>query len=220
MNCNWNGKYGTIVNVYTGNAGKFRDAKIALGPNSLNNNTDLDLQINQVTEIDPHEIQHLDCEVVADYKYQQVHDTIPIYIRQLQTTIVEDTGLHIYGKHMNGFPGAFVKYMIETMGVDGMQKEYGGQTAVFTSTVVARVNNVKYILNNVQSGTISTRPPSGENGYGFETIFIPTLSTYDNAEADTPQTKTLAEMSDDERLTYSPRSCGYRQVYNLIKSKM
>lgn len=217
------------IKIFTGNKGKYRDAKLAIESVNVPNST---LQIDMVDDIDPTEIQHLDCTEVAKDKFIKMRNSVPIYLWPLQTIITEDTGLYI-GEYMNGFPGAFVKFMIETMGVDGMQKAYAGTHTVFKSTIVASVNGKQYIFENSTKGQISNRPPSGDNGFGFDSIFIPlsiiasTVNGSNNSNAsddidastinfDNTYLKTLSEMTHEERLQWSPRSRGYVQVSKLL----
>lgn len=211
------------VLVFTGNKGKYRDAVIALSSNSLNGYEDLGLHIKQMNAVDPPEIQNLECRVVAEDKFMKMRLTQPIHTWHLNNMLTEDTGLHILDAGMNGFPGAFVKFMENTMGIEGMQNTYQYCKAVFKSTVVVSVRGVIHVLENQQYGMIRPNVPVGSNGYGFETIFIPCPSPEENITINhlkhplLGNVETLAEMTHEQRLLWSPRSRGYHQARNIIK---
>lgn len=229
------------IKFFTGNRGKYRDAKIAIEipitsngqyildnddnntDNNTNNNTDnnsdnntnsasvsnniISYVVEQIANIDPPEIQHLDCAVVAADKYDKVRATIPSYKLPLTNIMVEDTGLYI-GDYMCGFPGAFIKFMIDSMTVEGIQKVYAGLPAIFRSAICINIGYKQHTIMREVAGHISKNIPSGDNGYGFDPIFIP-----DDGKGNK---RSLGEMTDSERLQFSARSLACCEVRRLL----
>lgn len=200
--------YTNVIKVFTGNDIKFRDASLAINIPGLT--------LEKIDDIDPPEIQDLDCQVVAIDKFQKMRNALPIYMWSLCPMLTEDTALHIWGNGMNGFPGAFIKYMEQTMGVDGMQERYAGCLATFVSTVVASINGIQYVFRNEQKGHISTCKPTGNNDTGFATIFVPHDSNIQLNDCHT----VLAAMDDESRIKYSPRIRGYIQLHDAILASL
>jgi len=68
---------------------------------------------------------------VAKVKAQQAYDLLQ------KPVLVDDSSFHIHA--LGGFPGPYIKYMLETVGVDGIVKFMEGQTdrrAYFMSSLV------------------------------------------------------------------------------------
>lgn len=216
------------IKFYTGNNGKYRDAKLIIENTIVNTYTESNaiseniskrskkmdtsvmkaVKLDKIDTIDPPEIQDLDCTKVAEDKYNKIIDSIPQYEIILTNIMVEDTGLYI-GDYMNGFPGAFVKYMIDTLSIDGMQKHYSGMPAVFKSAIRLNIGRNKYTIVREVAGHISTKPPSGDNGFGFDPIFVPNDKSNSND-------RTLGEMSNADRLKYSARCLAFHDVIQLL----
>lgn len=68
---------------------------------------------------------------VATVKAQQAYDIVR------KPVLVDDSSFHIYA--LGGFPGPYIKYMLETVGVEGIMRFMKSQTdrrAYFTSSLV------------------------------------------------------------------------------------
>jgi XTP/dITP diphosphohydrolase len=118
------------------------------------------------------------------------------YAKWKRPLFVEDTGLFV--KSLNGFPGPYASYVAATVGPSSLLKLIKGNAvrgAEFV-TAVAFCNDGSYVRLFAGSlkGCVSRRP-KGTGGFGFDPIFIPE-----------GETRTLAEMSPDEKSAVSHRS--------------
>ncbi len=119
------------------------------------------------TMIDIEEIQSLDVVKVAADKAARA------YAKLRKPVAVEDTGLYLKG--LNGFPGALVKFFLESFSseeicrmLDGKSRKAEARTALCLCT--GPRNN--YVFVGSINGTISKRP-AGAEGFGFDPIFVP-----------------------------------------------
>ena len=114
----------------------------------------------------------------------------------------EDTGLFI--RALGGFPGTFASYVHGTIGIAGvlkLLKNVSDRRAEFRSAIGFCAPEVKLIcFPGIVFGRIS-REERGIHGFGFDTIFKP----------DGGGDKTFAEMTTDEKNTYSHRAHAVRK---------
>ena len=134
------------------------------------------------------EIQSPDIDAVVRHKAEQAYSILQ------SPVMVEDSGLVFHA--WNGLPGALVKWFEETVSCDGMLKmldgfDNRGATAICCFAVYDG-KNMKIARGEV-NGTLS-RSIRGENGFGWDVIFIP-----DGYE------QTYAEMSPNEKNAISHR---------------
>lgn len=141
------------------------------------------------TKIDIEELQVLDPHLVAEHKAQEAFKILG------KPVLVEDTSLTINA--LGRLPGVFIKWFLEEIGSDNickMLKEFDDKSAT------ARVLYVIYDGNDIQifegqvKGTIP-HEPKGNNGFGWDSIFIPDGSI-----------KTYAEMSHNDLGKFSVRN--------------
>lgn len=120
--------------------------------------------------------------------------------------LVEDAGLYV--DSLNGFPGPYSAYAFKTIGIVGMVKllelAAGGtssdRAATFVSSLAfCRPGGEPVLFEGRVAGTIS-RAPKGNNGFGFDPIFVPNGST-----------KTFAELTLEEKSRISHRAVAMRQ---------
>lgn len=185
-----------------------------------------DIKIEQYN-LDLTEIQSIDVESVAKYKldeainqiiYIENQKTNSIYIEDGKLTVslmIEDSGLYISkcsevlmdGKHEYGFPGALIKFYQAAIGLNSMTYLHKDSMAR-AETVIGfynHLNDTKYTFKGLISGKISNEP-KGENGFGWDSIFIP--FKYD---------KTYAEMEDKLKNQCSMRYVAFRAMIDDIK---
>lgn len=172
----------------TGNKGKFDEASKIIP------------ELEQ-KDIDLIEIQSLDSNEIITSKLEEAkkHTTGNI--------IVEDGSLCIDA--IKGLPGPMAKWFLKILGNDGfyeMIKNYENKRA--TTKVVLGVsfeNGTTQFFEGSILGTIVA--PRGENGFGFDQIFLP--DGYD---------KTFAEMTMEEKNEISMRKVAFQKLKDYISS--
>jgi XTP/dITP diphosphohydrolase len=173
----------------THNPHKLREAEAALAQ--------LDIQVRKLErEFEKIEIQHPNLEEIA-------RTALSVIIRDSKESIfVEDSGLFIH--ELNGFPGPYSSYVFETLGVEGILKQLDGaknRKAEFRSSVCFGSNGkILSVFSSMAEGTI-TLEQRGENGFGFDPIFVPIWTN-----------KTFSEMSMTEKNVYSHRSKALKKL--------
>lgn len=112
---------------------------------------------------------------------------------------VEDTGLYIDSKPMNGFPGALIKFYFEHLGLAGICCKNGSNTA-YAKTIIGFYDGKEvHTFEGRLYGKIAEEPQKGDYGFGWDEIFIPT-------EHDPENKKSLAQMTKEEKNAISHRS--------------
>ncbi|MCK4883649.1 MAG: RdgB/HAM1 family non-canonical purine NTP pyrophosphatase [Candidatus Diapherotrites archaeon] len=143
--------------LVTSNKGKVKEFSNILGFELEQFESDLD------------EIQAIDSETVSLHKakdaFEAMGSNCPI--------IVEDTAL--YFSALNGFPGALIKWLEKTTGLEKICRMVDGfsdRSVVAESCVVYLDKNVQKTFRGTIKGTIPMNPV-GKNGFGWDSIFIP-----------------------------------------------
>ena len=172
----------------TGNPNKLREAQEILG---------IDLEQQALDHL--HEIQTVDVRELVEHKAEQAW-------QELQCPVmVEDSGLILTA--WNGLPGALVKWFEKSVGCEGMLKmlQAFDNREAFAQCLVAVHDGEKiHVAEGKVRGAIATEL-RGENGFGWDVLFIP--------EGDT---RTYAEMSADEKNAISHR----RQAFAALKEML
>lgn len=151
------------ITFVTSNDNKLHEAETILGMKLTRESLELD------------ELQSMDLADIIGHKTRQA------YARLGRPVIVEDAALYVEG--WGGFPGPFVKWLAATMGYD-----------VFPQSVPKDNRRAKWIVDYAYydgqelhvfegevRGTIATEK-RGENGWGFDPVFIPEGETETFAE--------------------------------------
>lgn len=118
--------------------------------------------------LDVDEIQSMDLESVA------LHKAIAAYGLLRSPVLVEDQGLYLSA--LNGFPGPFVKYMVD----DGKRLDilinvlngYHDRNALARTVFVYFDGNEPMYFVGELSGSIA-KEQRGTGGYGWDSVFIP-----------------------------------------------
>lgn len=177
----------------TGNKFKLLTAKNILEPIGI----EVDNKV-----IDLPEIQADSIEEVAKYSSQYASKKLKC------DTLKNDSGLVIPA--LNGFPSAYSKYVEETITEDGIIKLMKGvrnRKAYFLEVLAyTEYKKEPVVFISKTNGTIA-KEKQGENGWGYDKIFIPE-----------GETKTLACFSDDERWKFWDES-GYAEFAKYLKEK-
>lgn len=119
----------------------------------------------------------------ARYAYEQLKTPL----------IVDDTGFFINA--LNGFPGPYAAYVLNTIGNEGILKLMGGRedrNARFVTAIAFADENGVRIFKGTIEGRVA-QAPRGEGGFGYDPIF-------ETGE------KTLAEIPLEEKSRISHRA--------------
>ncbi|UCF12760.1 MAG: XTP/dITP diphosphatase [Thermoplasmatales archaeon] len=178
----------------TGNKGKFFEVKEKL--------KNLDITVVQKNLGYP-EVQGVSLKEVAGYGVDHIKKRFP------HPFIIEDAGLFVDA--LEGFPGVYSKYVFFTIGCKGILKlleDKKRRTAIFKSVYAYSESNKKPLFFIGECiGTIANKE-RGEGGFGYDPIFIPNVVT-----------KTFAEMSTEEKNTFSHRGKALEEFIKFLKEK-
>ena len=148
----------------TGNVGKVREAKHALEPLGF------DVKQLVVEGLEISEPQCDDLEVVARSKLQQAQAHLP---HPDDALMVEDAGLFV--EALNGFPGVYSAYVLNTLGCDGILKlmeKNDNRTAEFQAVAALLLGDEVHVSRGVCQGVLAANA-SGNDGFGFDPVFVP-----------------------------------------------
>ena len=176
----------------TGNPNKVREAREILG---------LALEPVQVEGL--FEIQTPDLNEVVRHKAQQAYSALQCPV------MVEDSGLVFHA--WNGLPGALVKWFEETVGCQGMLrmvKDFNDRSATAICCFAVYDGKNMRIARGEVNGTLAEKI-RGENGFGWDVIFIP-----DGHE------RTYAEMSAQEKNAISHRKKALDKLRKLFSTSL
>lgn len=136
-------------------------------------------------KLDLDEIQSLDLKEIVTHKAKQAFAKIHSPI------LVEDTSLEFVA--FGRLPGPFIRYFIEDMGFDDICNLLNGKDrSAIARSVFGYFNGQKLkLFEGSMRGQISTKP-WGENGFGWDKIFIPEGYSITRAEMN----------EEDDRKTY------------------
>jgi non-canonical purine NTP pyrophosphatase (RdgB/HAM1 family) len=176
----------------TSNPGKAREASALLG------------RAVEARPLDVPEIQSLDFREVARAKAVVAARALGVAV------LVEDSGLAVAG--WGGFPGPFTKWI--TMGVlgqEGLAKMLDGfsdrDAEAVSVLAVARPDQREadvIVAEGRAKGSIALHP-RGQNGFGWDVLFIPE-----------GETRTFAEMSDEEKNLASHRARAFQNLRRVL----
>lgn len=173
--------------LITGNEGKAREFERLLGVQLTHQKLDLP------------EIQSTDVREVARNKVERAYELLG------RPCLVDDTGLTInaWGR----LPGALIRWFLDDVGNDGILKMLAADQPrdayVTTALGYCDEQGSKVYVGELQ-GLISAQP-KGDNGFGYDSIFIPG-----------GQDKTFAEMANEEKDAISMRAL----AANAMKTEM
>lgn len=177
----------------TGNEGKVLEARIVLEP--------LGIKVKPFSGKDV-EIQ-ADIEEVASYSAASAARK---YHRSL---IVEDAGLFV--ESLDGFPGAFSSYVFKTLGVKGLltllEQEKSRRASFRSAVAFCEPGGRPRIFRGEVGGTI-VRSPSGNNGFGFDPVFLPSGSR-----------RTMGDLTVQEKCAISHRGEALRKFAAWFTSR-
>ena len=169
--------------LVTGNPGKIAEARTALG-------ADL-----EAVELDLPEIQSLDYREVLEAKAAEA------WLRIGRPLIVEEAGLDLAA--LNGFPGPLVKWMLEAVGAEGIARTataLGDVRATARCFLLYKDGDHEVTAEGRTEG-IAILPGRGNNGFGWDPVFLPQGSKL-----------TFAELTGAEKSAVSHRGKAWREM--------
>ena len=172
----------------TGNLDKVREASDIL-----------ECPLDHVPGVKIDEIQASDINKIVAHKAEQAFNKIKCPI------LVEDSGL-IFSA-WNGLPGALIKWFEISVGCDGLLKMLEGfENREASAVCVAAVfDGQRMILTKGERRGVISQSIRGENGFGWDVIFIP--EQYD---------KTYAEMDFNQKNAISHRRMAFEKLNKEI----
>ena len=166
----------------TANDHKIEEATAAL--------SQFEIKVKKLEDFPKIEIQNVNLEEIAS-------TALALIVQRTDKPVfVEDSGLFIHS--LNGFPGPYSSFAFETIGIEGILKLLENaktRKAEFKSSVSFGLNGkLLTTFSSVTEGTIQLQP-RGNNGFGFDPIFVPMWTS-----------KTFAEMDLKEKTVFSHRA--------------
>jgi len=167
----------------TTNKGKLQEAREILGIEVEG----LELEIDEAQTLDPIECVEKKAETA--------------YAKAKQSILVEDTCL--FFEAWNGLPGVFINYFMKTLDNEGLIRLMKGEEnrEAKAQTTFCYFDGKEKITAIGETKGIISEKPRGDNGFGWDSIFIP-----ENSE------KTFAEMSNEEKNKISMRKMALEEL--------
>jgi non-canonical purine NTP pyrophosphatase (RdgB/HAM1 family) len=172
----------------TSNADKLREATDILG-----------FSLDQVSSLKIDEIQSDDINKIVIHKAKKSYDIIKFPV------LVEDSGLFFTA--WNGLPGPFIKWFEASVGCHGLLKMMEGfeNRKALAVCFVAIFDGKELIIGKGEVHGEIASSIRGENGFGWDVIFIPERHE-----------KTYAEMVSSEKNLISHRRLAFEDLKKKI----
>lgn len=177
------------ITFITGNPGKAAELS-----NKLNVSIDH-------KKIDLPEIQTLDLKEISTFKAREAYKIVN------SPVLVEDVGLVFHA--LNKLPGPFIKWFLTELKNEGLCKLLSSyQNKHATAEIVYTLFDGKELIyfEAALEGTI-VDTPRGENGFGWDQIFMPD-----------GQNKTYAEMTIEEKNKISHRAIALQKLQQYLNN--
>ena len=189
------------LNFLTGNSGKLAEAQTLFGSLGWEiQSFEFDGKIPDV--IEP---QSDNLTTVALAKIAQGVELLAAEGRIEESLLVEDSGLFIDA--LPGFPGVYSAHVHQSLGCDGILRLLDDERAAHFLTIAALwTGEAVEVFIGRCDGKISMEV-RGDAGFGYDPIFIPD---------DCDNNCTFAEMTQEEKSTYSHRSRALRALFDYL----
>ena len=151
----------------------------------------------ETTSVEKFEIRADNVEAVAREAAITAYDVLK------RPVVLDDTGLFIDA--LNGFPGTYSGYVLKAIGNIGilrLMNNIDERTAKFVTAVGYTDGDAIQTYVGVMHGDIA-RTPAGEEGFGYDPIFVPQ-----------GETRTYAQLSLSEKVNISHRTKAFRKFLN------
>ncbi|GLV53887.1 non-canonical purine NTP pyrophosphatase, RdgB/HAM1 family [Dictyobacter sp. S3.2.2.5] len=152
-------------------------------------------------KIDLAEIQSLDLATIIEWKAKEAYQHVQ------SPVLVEDTSLR-FGA-LGKLPGPLIKWFLAELGTNGLCRlldSYPDRSAEATVMFGLYNGQTLHTFTGSQKGSIALAP-RGQNGFGWDSIFIPNGSE-----------KTWAEMTIEEQKEASMRKAALEKLRAHIKN--
>ena len=151
-------------------------------------------------DIDLVEIQSLDLSTIIEYKAKEAHKQV------LAPVLVEDTSLRFFA--LGKLPGPIIKWFLTELGTSGLCRllDDSSERSALAEVQFGLYDGQSFqTFTGAREGSIALTP-RGSNGFGWDSIFIP--SGYH---------KTWAEMTDEESQATSMRRSALKKLEAYLK---
>ena len=126
-------------------------------------------------KVDLDEIQSLDLKEIVEHKVKQAYEKIQ------SPVIVEDVSLEF--EALGGLPGPFIRFFVERVDFETVCSMIHGKTRQVTARCVfGYYDGTTLELFEGRLGGQIAETPAGENGFGWDKIFIPEGYTVTRAQ--------------------------------------
>ena len=143
--------------------------------------TNINLIVPDKTLPDVPEIQSDDQAAVS------VDKALKYYELLKRPVVVMDSGLFI--DELNGFPGVYTKYALDTIGIDRIIQLLGAGARAYTQRTITYFDGNKPQTFTLKLYGSLLKEPRGNNGRNYDKHFLPD-----------GKNKTLAEMTNEEKV--------------------
>tara|TARA_B100001115_G_scaffold142795_1_gene110566 strand:+ start:4370 stop:4960 length:591 start_codon:yes stop_codon:yes gene_type:complete len=193
----------------TGNKGKLMEAKNALSPFGYQvNQLKINGEIPKIIEPQSNSLME-----VAEYKINQGIKILKKIGRESDALLVEDAGLFI--DSLGGFPGVFSSFVLKTIGCEGilnLLKNKDSRDAYFQAISCLWDGNQIHVGNGICRGVINNRI-NGNNGFGYDPIFVP-----DDYLGNSTNQKTFGEVTLSIKEVFSHRKKALNELLENLKN--
>ena len=155
------------------------------------------------TTLEKYEIRSESIEEIARVAAKTAFDILQ------KPVVVDDTGFFIDA--LNGFPGSYAGIVLKSIGYEGilqLMNDKEDRVSKFETAVGYYDGQHLESFMGTISGAIA-RVPGGEDGFGYDPIFVPEGFT-----------KTYAELSFDEKVSISHRTKAFEEFLRWYSSTL
>ncbi len=156
-----------------------------------------------IKDLDLDEIQEIDVEKVALHKLRQAYEIVQ------SPVIIDDISFEVNA--WNSFPGPLIKWILKAGGPELLLKMLQSEVDKSASAKLAigyKDKDIEKIFIGSVEGMVADKA-RGENGFGWDKVFIPNGFT-----------KTFAEMEADEKDSISHRGIALEKLNDFLKKEI
>lgn len=176
------------ITIVTGNPGKVRELQaMATGKFDFVMH---DLEIIEIQSLDLKEI----VKDKAEKAYQQIKGPV----------IVDDVSAGLDG--LRGLPGPFIRYFNSMLGGDSLFQLARAENEQATIACIAAYYDGSTLIMGEGEIRCTVVKPRGGNGFGFDPVMVPE-----------GQNKTMAEMTEVQKMQISHRGKAFRHLLDQLK---